>query len=117
MSRGVIKIQANATVREACKLMTEKQVSGLFVTGEEKGVFTDTDLINLLSQGKSLDTKLKDVMSTTIYSINQEATLKEAAETIKKNGVSRLFVFNHSEEPIGIISVSDIIRALRDSFK
>ncbi len=117
MTRGIVKIDADATVKDACKLMAEKRVSGLFVTGEKKGVFTDTDLINLLSQGKSLNTKLEEVMSTTIYSIPEDASIREAAQEIKKNGVSRLFVFNHQEEPVGIISMGDIIRALRDSFK
>ncbi len=118
MTSVVITADENATVKQACQMMTEEGVSGLFVTSEsgETGVFTDTDLLLLLSRGKPIDTKLKEVMSRDIFYVSPEASLKEAAEFIKKNGVSRLFVSNNSsgEKPEGIISVTDIIRALRD---
>ncbi len=118
MTSVVITADENATVKQACQMMTEEGVSGLFVTSEsgETGVFTDTDLLLLLSRGKPIDTKLKEVMSRDIFYVSLEASLKEAAEFIKKNRVSRLFVSNNSsgEKPEGIISVTDLIRALRD---
>lgn len=124
MTTGVITIDSSSTVKQACEKMREAGVSGLFVTSQdgEVGVFTDTDLLRLLSEGKSVNTELKEVMSREIYSVSPEASLEEAAKLIRKNRVSRLFVFSGNpsdEKPKGIISVTDIIRALRDrlSFK
>ncbi len=119
MSSVVITVDEDATVKQACQMMNEEGVSGLFVTSEsgETGVFTDTDLLLLLSRGKPTDTKLKEVTSRDIFYVSPEASIKEAAEFIKANGVSRLFVSNNNssgEKPEGIISVTDIIRALRD---
>lgn len=123
MTSGVLTIDSSSSVSEACNIMKDNRVSGLFVTstGGERGVFTDTDLIRLLSEGKSLRTPLHEVMSRKIVSIEPEATLEEAARRLRKEKVSRLFVFKGKgkRKPEGILSVSDIIQALdkRLSFK
>jgi len=123
MTSGVLTIDSSSSVSEACEIMRDNRISGLFVTstGGGQGVFTDTDLVRLLSEGKGLETPLHEVMSREIVSVEPDSTLEEAAGLLRKKKVSRLFVFKGGgkNKPVGILSVSDVIRALSErlSFK
>jgi CBS domain-containing protein len=58
-------------------------------------------------------------MSNTIFSIDPEATVKEAAKAMRKHGIRRLFVVPGGKGeglidkiPMGIISSGDIVMEL-----
>ena len=57
--------------------------------------------------------KVKDIMSKSVVSVNPNATLIEAAELMEKYDVNRLPVVEKGKLK-GIISKSDLIRALID---
>jgi len=57
---------------------------------------------------------VKDFMSQDIISTSPEATLIEVAEILEKNKVDRLLVINDKKILVGIISRTDLLRALLD---
>jgi len=92
--------------------MANKDISAvLFKAGDEFiGILTDRDIIKIVAQGLNLkDVKAKEVMKSPLISITEDASVQEAAETMRDHKIRRLVVKNKNQI-VGIISESDIIR-------
>jgi CBS domain-containing protein len=61
---------------------------------------------------KMSSTKIKDLMSTAVVSIDPEASIHDAATLMQKSDVHRLPVIDDKGKLVGIISRADLIRAL-----
>jgi CBS domain-containing protein len=59
--------------------------------------------------------KVKEVMTKDVVTLNQFASLREAAETLAKNGISGAPVVGTDGELIGILTEADILRAVGGS--
>lgn len=116
MTTGVIHVSSDDTVQKAIEVMTERNISCVVVVESESssrpvGLITERDLIKrVLKQGKSPKTlKAKDVMTNSLVTISEEATLEEAMRTIEGMKIRRLPVIN-SSGVIGLITQTDIVK-------
>ncbi|HEY2148164.1 MAG TPA: CBS domain-containing protein [Pirellulales bacterium] len=57
---------------------------------------------------------LKDVISTSVVSINSQDTLREAVDTMVENRVSALPVIDSRGHCVGVISVTDLLGMTKD---
>ncbi|TRO54675.1 CBS domain-containing protein [Candidatus Bathyarchaeota archaeon] len=64
-----------------------------------------------MARGKTLDTKVSDVMSSPLFTSSPDASVKEAARKMFKNRIRRLPVLKE-HKLVGIIVVSDFARHL-----
>jgi predicted transcriptional regulator len=55
----------------------------------------------------------RDVMTANVISIQEDATVGEAAQKLLEGNVHRLLVVNEKGSPLGILSTTDIIREIR----
>jgi CBS domain-containing protein len=114
MTKKVLTIELQETVLEAAKLMSQKEVGDLIVVDNEMpvGIVTERDFVRrIMARGKTLDTKVSDVMSSPLITISQEASVKEAARKMVKHRIRRLPVLKE-HKLVGIIVVSDFARHL-----
>jgi len=137
MTRRVISVPPDATVKEAAKVMLECSISGLMVInakGELVGVVTEADLLRrdelgterhrpwwlrlILSPGRqaadftrTYGRRVHDVMTVDVVTIDADAPLAEAVETMEKHRIKRLPVTEDGRIS-GIISRADLLRAL-----
>ena len=114
MTKGVLTVDSQKTVAEAAELMRLKQVSSLVVTGAEipKGIVTERDFVRrVVAKRIPLDTKISDVMTTPLVTIEPDASLNEAARKMIDNRIRRLPVLE-GNTLIGMIVVSDFARHL-----
>ena len=137
MTRRVISVPPDATVKEAAKLMLERSISGLMVVnakGELVGVVTEADLLRrdelgtqrhrpwwlrlILSPGRQAadftrthGRRVHDVMTADVVTVNAGATLADAVETMERHRIKRLPVTEDGRIN-GIISRADLLRAL-----
>jgi CBS domain-containing protein len=72
-----------------------------------KGLITIPKLVHLVTIG--------DLMTANPISINEDADLKEAAMLMAKNGISGLPVIDNTGKVVGIVTKSDIIKAVASS--
>ncbi len=57
--------------------------------------------------------KVRDVMTTEIRGINEEASLQTAAEAMMEKGINSLVVWpSEKDEPYGIVTSSDVVDAV-----
>jgi CBS domain-containing protein len=114
MTKGVLTIDAEKTVFEAAELMSQKEVGDVVVLKGEipRGIVTERDFVRrVVAKKRPLDTKISDVMSKPLITINAEASLKEAARKMVNKGIRRLPVVEQ-HKLVGIIVVSDFARHL-----
>jgi isocitrate dehydrogenase len=117
MSQPVAMIAAETLVSDALVRMSERGISSLIVMpragAQVYGIITKRDIISKVV-ARNRDPKLlrvADVMSAPIYTIEPHVTLPQCAVRMVELGVRRLTV-THEQQPVGIISDTDIFRAV-----
>jgi len=138
MSRDVISVRPDTTVREAERLLSENHISGVPVldeegkplgvvsqhdlvrheakrqTAEESGLFfTDEESFRELAQipVDLADLPVERVMSRDVYSIRSGESAAGAARLMRELHVHRLLVMEE-ERIVGIVTPMDLLRAL-----
>ena len=114
MTTNVVTIDANETVLYAAKLMHQQDVGDLVVMegNVPKGIVTERDLVRrVLAQKKPLETKVSEIMSDPLITIEEESPLRDAARKMVKYKIRRLPVTKNNVL-VGIIATSDFARHL-----
>lgn len=117
MSHEVHSIHRSSTVKEAGKLLQKNRVGSLIVDDGSRyiGIITDSDL-SRRAVAKGLDpntTTVQVCMSKTLMTIEEDEPLSEAMLLMKKQGIRHLPV-TADGTIIGVLSVSDLLRAFTD---
>ncbi len=113
MTKNVKTISPNATMEEAAQEMRKNKIGCLVVVEDEKpiGIITERDLAyKIIAQGKSLETKVKEVMSSDLKTIEKDENIKQAAKLMASHVIRRLPVVEKGKL-IGIVTIDDIMRA------
>lgn len=114
MTKNVITIDLHKTVFDAATLMNEKTVGCLVIMDEEElvGTITERDFVRrVVAKNLPLDTKISEIMSKKLITIDPNSSLREAARLMLKNKVRRLPVVKENKL-VGIIVVADFARQL-----
>lgn len=144
MTREPITVKAETPLREAIKILAEKRISGLPVVddaGHLIGIISETDLMwqqagvtppayfmifdsviylkNPVEYErelhKALGQTVGEVMNEKPITISPDKPLREAAKIMRDRKIHRLPVLDDSEQIVGILSLSDIIRDMAKS--
>lgn len=113
MTKNVKTISPNATMEEAAQEMRKNKIGCLVVVEGEKpiGIITERDLAyKIIAQGKNLETKVKEVMSSDLKTIDKDANIKQAARLMASHVIRRLPVVEKGKL-VGIVTIDDIMRA------
>ncbi|MFH1711071.1 MAG: CBS domain-containing protein [Nanoarchaeota archaeon] len=100
-------IEEKISLKEAAKIMSDKNVGGLIVMkgGKVAGIIVESDILKNVS---SLGKKVSDVMSKRVIVINKKDSLEDAAEIMSQNKIKRLPVMN-KDELVGIVTATDLL--------
>jgi CBS domain-containing protein len=120
MSVDPITVGESAPLERAVRLLEEHEISGLPVVdadGALVGMISQTDVIrarateHLWSRWPSL--RVRHLMHSPVLTADPAMTIEEAAQIMEDAHVHRLVVVADDQvTPIGIISTSDVVRAL-----
>lgn len=105
MTKTVLKLQKNWTIKQAAQLFVERLIDGAPVVddqGKVIGLFTKTHLMKCL--GKSLDTTVETLMNRNVITINQAMPVEEALSI----PVGRLPVVNDQGVMVGWLTRTDL---------
>ena len=115
MTAQIEMIDSEETVTKAAKQMQSFDLGLLPVTkGKNQlvGVITDRDIV-LRSVALGLDpnkTKVCQIMTPNVKWCSQEESLEQAAKQLEENQIHRLLVCDDQNRPIGVFSVTDLVR-------
>ena len=141
MVKKVITIKKDASVSELTELLVKNKISGVPVvgkTGNLVGIATEGDLIirdadlhfpryfKLLDSiiyleslnkfkrnlKKYLGTKVEDVMTSKVKTVNVDTPVSEVADIMIRNNINRVPVLDGSSNLVGIITRADIVKSM-----
>lgn len=109
-----ISIAAGTTVLDALKIMAEKNIGSVVVTGTDgqyQGIVTERDYSRkIILKGKSsTDTTVEEIMSRDLPRVSLQDSVEHCMELMTGNNIRYLPVFAGSELK-GIISMSDVVK-------
>ena len=122
--RDVVTVDTQTTVQDVAKIMTDEAVSSVLVTdankpisddpeeddGQIAGIITDRDLrTKVVAEGLALNVKAEQIMSTNLVLLDANAYVFEAVLAMLRDNLHHLPVVQ-KRRPIGVISLSDILR-------
>ena len=114
MTKNVVSICVDNSVFEAAELMSSKQVSCLVIMDGEVpiGIVTERDIVRrVVAKKMPLDTKVSEIMSKSLITVDPDASLKEAARLMSSNKIRRLPVLKQNRL-VGIVVAADFVRNL-----
>lgn len=124
MHEGVLTCTPDTSIQLAAKQMVEQDVSALVVinaSGHMIGLLSRTDLVKVRldtpDKAELRTRSVANIMTTDVVSVHVEDTLQQAAELIMGRHIHRVVVIEDDEggkKPIGILSITDVVRDLAD---
>lgn len=121
MTRKLVTIDVDQSLRDAIRLMKKNRISRLLTTDKGKviGILTERDVAKRLGDWR--ERKISDAhifvsseCSYDLVKINLEENLSKAASLMLENRISSLAVCDDGNV-VGIITKTDLIKALKDS--
>lgn len=112
VTRAVVSVRANTSIRHAATLMTNERVSSLLVTGGPAlGIMTDRDLRSrVIAEGRSADDPVASIMSSPVAGVDADAMLTDALMEMMNRGVHHLAV-HRAGTVVGVLTVSDLVQS------
>ena len=114
MSSDPVIIDQNATLKEAAEKMLLVGCGAIPVGTPEQvlGIVTDRDIaVRAVASGKDpLKTKVSEIMTGQVFFVNENTTLNQALDVIKRQKISRVLVKDMKGKMTGILSLNALIR-------
>ena len=112
MTKEVITISQNSSIKDAARLMTSKSVSGLVVVDKKKpvGVVSENDIIKGIVAKKK---NIKDIISKEFFTIAPTTRFNYIVKSLKDKNIKK-FPVVENDKLLGLITETDIIEATRD---
>lgn len=142
MIKDVDSVKPQDNAKDALEILFKMHISGLPVIdnrGRLLGMFTEKEVISdilpsyvemvgrfvynenpkavKLKIQKFSNLKVKDIMRTKVVTIDEDATLCEAANIMLTQKARRLPVLNKAKEVVGIVAREDVLKALFGEYK
>ncbi|PJE96146.1 histidine kinase [Streptomyces carminius] len=113
MSTVVLTIGPAHTLRQAARLMSARRVGAAVVLDPDAGgigILTERDILNSVGAGQDPDREPTHLHTTTdVVFAAPGWTLEDAARAMTRGGFRHLIVLD-GHEPVGVVSVRDIVR-------
>ena len=114
-SKEVHSISPDATVYDALKEMSDREIGALIVMKGEKvvGIISERDYARkIILKGKSSkETMVKEVMSSTLINVKPENSVEECMILMTGKHVRHLPVFDKGKF-LGIVSIGDVVKSI-----
>ncbi|MCI0399703.1 MAG: CBS domain-containing protein [Gammaproteobacteria bacterium] len=109
----ICSISPDATVFDAIKLMSEKQVGALLVMEADKlvGIISERDYTRkiVLNNRSSRTTQVREIMTENVVGVRPEQTIEECLVLMSEHHIRHLPV-TEDGKPIGVLSVMDVVK-------
>jgi CBS domain-containing protein len=112
MSKDVKVVRPDTTMKEVVATMNKLGIGSILVVQGERpvGIITERDILRREVEPRLAPETLtaKHVMTSPVITINEEASIEEAARLIAKKKAKRLPVMNNGKL-VGILTYTDIV--------
>ncbi len=116
VKRPPVTVGVNSSVRDAVRVMFSNSIGSVIVVddvGRPIGIFTERDLVKLVAQDVSLDSRIGDVMTRDLVTVKSSESIVKAAMLMSEHRIRHLPVVDDEGRLVGVISIRDVVEALR----
>lgn len=118
--KPAISVTIDSPIIEAIRLMQTKRLGCVLVTSNGKllGIFTERDVLKKIL-GVSFDlntTPIAEVMTPNPQVLDEDDTLAYALNYMDLGGYRHIPIINRHKEPIGLVSIKDIVSYVVEHF-
>ncbi len=113
LSSKTVSLEADRTVAEALKMMSELVISSVVVTdaaGHPVGIFTEHDALHVVADMIDMHTLLSEVMTAEPFCVGETVQMHDAYLMMEEKGFRHLIVIDDSGRFKGVVSEGDFIR-------
>ncbi|GBD38484.1 MAG: inosine-5-monophosphate dehydrogenase [Deltaproteobacteria bacterium] len=115
MTKDVLSVDENISVKEAVDIMAKNQIGALIVQTPKPtfGIFTQNDLLTrVVAEGRDPEkTKIRDVMTESVQCVQADDSIEDIARIMYEENIRYLPVME-GRKLVGIISVSDLFKVI-----
>jgi CBS domain-containing protein len=115
MTRNVLSVEENTSVKEAVQIMAKHNVGALIVQTPKPtfGIFTQGDLLaRVVAEGKDPEkTKIRDVMTESVQCAQSDDNVDDLTRIMYEESVRYLPVME-GRKLVGIISTTDLFKVI-----
>lgn len=120
LMKPAITVDIDVPIRDAIHLMQTKRIGCVLVTSHNKllGIFTERDVLKKII-GAAFDlrsTPITEVMTINPQALNDDDTIAYALNFMDLGGYRHIPIVNEQFEPLGVVSVKDIVSYLVQHF-
>ena len=116
MVKDVITVKEDTSIYDAIQLMIDNNITGLPVVNDDgylKGILSEEDALDLLTEDEDHTGKVKDYMTTDIVTFDQNEDYIAICECLINNHFRRVPILAEGKVA-GIISRKDIIKFITE---
>jgi CBS domain-containing protein len=108
-------VEAGAKVIDALRILADKNVGALVVMNGKRpvGMISERDYARkvALLERSSLETKVKDIMTSQVYGVQHATTADQCMALMTERRIRHLPVFE-AGRLVGLVSIGDVVRSL-----
>ncbi len=112
MVEDVVTASGEITIKEAISTLYHMHIGSIIIVDEDRkceGIFTERDAIRVVATDVPMSTPLKEVMTTNIKTVDEEATFAEAKIIMNSHSIRHLPVTDKQGKLIGLLSFRTIL--------
>lgn len=115
-----VAVEPDTPIADVIRLMQAERVAAVLVCDDDQlvGVFTERDVLRLLSERSDLSRPLSEVMTAEPATVTEESTVGEAMRRMAEGGYRHLPIVSaiHPSEATGMIDVRGVMHYLVEHF-
>ncbi|MEM2104062.1 MAG: CBS domain-containing protein [Candidatus Bathyarchaeia archaeon] len=118
MSKNVRVVRPDSSAQEVVATMNKFDIGSIVVVQGERpvGIITKRDILKRIVEPSLTPETLtaRQIMTSPVVTINENASINEAAKLMAKKGIKRLLVTRNNDELVGIVTFTDIVTKVPD---
>ncbi len=114
MTKDVISMDSSRTIKDAAKIMIEKNISSLIIiqNNEPVGIIRERDFLKkVIVKDSKFSDRILDIMSTTMIYADPEQTIWDVIDLMKSRKMNSIPVISDKNEILGMVKFSDFLKA------
>lgn len=113
----VITVAPEAPVQEAVRTLVAHNIGALVVVDRGiRGILTERDMLRVAAEDsrRLAEARVRDLMTTAVITATPDAGIREVMDTMTERHIRHLPILDGADL-CGIISIGDVVNALRQS--
>lgn len=117
-----VSLSKDATIHDAVNLLGQSSEEAVVIVDSQSQkpicIFTERDLVKVLTNKINLNKKIVDITSRSLITVNQNRSIEYALSVLTDNNIRRVVAVDNDDKFIGIASQKHIVKYIEEeSFK